>query len=529
MLPQHVALVGPAQQENLALEYLAASAESQGHRAELVRFDTRQDLELAIRTIIELDPHLVGFGIAFQYAIDDYLELARALRHRGYSGHITCGGHVPTFCYEQVLGEAREIDTVVRHEGEETLTEMLAMLGNGDKPRGIPGLVWREAGEVVVGPTRPLNTDLDKLPLPRRRSEPLVVGGVPLAFMITSRGCIGECAYCSIRAFSREFGGPRFRIRDTDAVADEIATLYHESGIRVILVQDDLFILPDEKKTVDRLRKITRAIRERGVDEMLFWIKGRPEAITTSVVEAAREMGTIHLFLGVENASLDRLKYLGRFHSPDDNVRAISLCLDSGIRPSFNFMLFDPDCTLADIALTLDFGEQYLHVPWNVCRTEIYSGTRLLDRLKKEGRLEGDFRTYGYQMKDLAAEIMFRIMRISFQSRSFSFDSLLNKLISLSFARQVHEELWPSPGTDAMSAKVDKLVVEVYRDTVSELRRIMAFASTADFDDLDKMRDFAVETAVSLNERDHPWLTRTEQLFTLLDARGARIRRFSES
>ncbi|MCP4680223.1 MAG: radical SAM protein, partial [Deltaproteobacteria bacterium] len=355
MPSRRVALVGPAQQENLALEYLAASAESRGHRAELVRYDTRLDLDSSIQSILKLDPHLVGFGIAFQYAIDDYLELARSLRHRGYSGHITCGGHVPTFCFEEVLSEAPEIDTVVRHEGEETLVELLTMLGRGKKPRQIAGLVWREAGEVVVGPTRPLITDLDELPLPRRRSEPLVVGGVPLAFMITSRGCIGECAYCSIRAFGREFGGPRFRMRDTDAVADEIAALYHDSGIRVILVQDDLFILPDEKKTVERLRGITRAIRKRGVDEMLFWIKGRPEAITTSVVEAAKEMGTIHLFLGVENASLDRLKYLGRFHTPDDNARAISLCLDSGIRPSFNFMLFDPDCTLADIALTLDF------------------------------------------------------------------------------------------------------------------------------------------------------------------------------
>ncbi|MCP4680552.1 MAG: hypothetical protein GY854_34720, partial [Deltaproteobacteria bacterium] len=222
-------------------------------------------------------------------------------------------------------------------------------------------------------------------------------------------------------------------------------------------------------------------------------------------------------------------KYLGRFHTPDDNARAISLCLDSGIRPSFNFMLFDPDCALKDIALTLDFAEQYLHVPWNVCRTEIYSGTRLLDRLKSEDRLEGDFRTYGYQMKDLAAEIMFRIMRISFQNRSFSFDSLINKLISLSFARQVHEELMPGPGTDSMSAKVDELVVEVYRDTVSELRRIMGFASTADFGDLNKMRDFAIDTAVSINERDHHWLTRAEQLFTLLDARGARIRRGAQT
>ncbi|MCP4678220.1 MAG: radical SAM protein, partial [Deltaproteobacteria bacterium] len=389
--------------------------------------------------------------------------------------------------------------------------------------RGIPGLVWREGGNIAVGPARPLVADLDMLPLPKRRPEPFVVGGVPMAFMIASRGCIGECAYCSIRAFGRDAGGPRLRMRDTDAVADEAASLYHDLGVRIILLQDDLFILPDEKKTIDRMRAITQAIRDRGVDRMLFWIKGRPDAITYPVVKAAGDLGAIHIFLGVENASIDRLRYLGRVHTPSDNARAISMCLEHGIRPSFNFMLFDPDCRIKDIRETIDFAGQYLDVPWNICRTEIFSGTRLLDRLRKQGRLEGDYRTWGYKMKDQGAEIMFRILRVSFHERAFSFDSLLNKLITLSFTRHVHEELIPGTGTDAMSEKVDKLIVEVYRDTIDELIRIMDFAVGSSLGEKEKIRDFAVETATSVNKRNHHWLSRAERLFFWLNARGTRI------
>ena len=42
-------------------------------------------------------------------------------------------------------------------------------------------------------------------------------------------------------------------------------------------------------------------------------------------------------------------------------------------------MLFDPDCTMDDIEATLEMANGHLHLPWNVCRTEIYSGTAFPD------------------------------------------------------------------------------------------------------------------------------------------------------
>ncbi len=118
--------------------------------------------------------------------INDYLELAGSLRSSGYSGHITCGGHVPTFCYRELLEDMPAIDTVVRHEGEETLVEMLSMLSHGETPSNIPGLVWREDSSIALGPTRPLIHNLDTLPQPKRRLEPFRAGGVPIAFILTS-------------------------------------------------------------------------------------------------------------------------------------------------------------------------------------------------------------------------------------------------------------------------------------------------------------------------------------------------------
>jgi hypothetical protein len=127
-------------------------------------------------------------------------------------------------------------------------------------------------------------------------------------------------------------------------------------------------------------------------------------------------------------------------------------------------------------------------------------------------------------MRDPRAELMFRILRVCFAERAFSNESLLNRLINLSFARHVHEALLPGPATAVTSAAVDQLVHDIYADTVAELRRVAAFAARADADDVAVCRDFAVETAMAINERDNAWSRKIDEIGFLLDARGARIR-----
>jgi radical SAM superfamily enzyme YgiQ (UPF0313 family) len=515
-----VALVGADEQENLSLAFLAAAAEAAGHEVHLVRFNNRRDLDSCARAVVELAPDLVGLSIPFQYAIADSLALAERLRADGFGGQLTCGGHVPTFCHRELLRDGPALDTVVRHEGEETLVEICDRVGAGLPVRGLRGLVWREGDRIAAGPIRPPVRDLDRLPWPRR-GEPMLVGGVPIAFLLTSRGCVGDCSYCCIRAFGRSAGGPAFRLRSPESVADEVADLYHRMRVRLFFVQDDLFILPSQRKTVARMDQSRRRLAERGVTDAAFWIKGRPESMTAAMVAAARRMGAIHVFLGVENACGDRLAYLGRNHTSQDNRDAIQRCLDAGIRPSFNLMMFDPDTSLADVAANIDFAEACLPLQWNVCRTEIYSGTRLLDRLRDQGRLEGDYRGYGYVMRDLRAEIMFRVMRVAFDERCFAHESLMNKMIALSFARQVHQRFFPGPASDSLARQADELIVDVHRDTVDELRRVLAFAARVDLRDERSIRGYAVELGLELTARAQVWHERFDSLWRVYNARGA--------
>ncbi len=512
-------LIGPIQQENLALGYLAAFARARGHEVTVVPYAYRKDLDATVDRVLAENPDLVGLGIAFQNNIDDYALLLRTLRERGYAGHLTCGGHVGTFCWEELLAELPGLDSVVRHDGEETLVEMLDALARGSSPRGIAGLVWREDDRVVKGPLRAPVFDLDTLPRPTRSAEPYVVGGMTVDFLITARGCVGECSYCSIAAYTSE-QKKSYRLRAPEAVAEEIAWAYHERDARVFFVQDDLFVLPGERAAIARMQKIQEKIRARGVGDVVFWIKGRPENITLPVAQAAREMGAIHMFLGVENASAKRLSYLGRTHLPLHNDSAIANCRTAGIVPSFNFMLFDPDCSLDDVDATLAMADEHPDLPWNVCRTEIYSGTALRERLAAEGRLEGNWRSWGYRMRDPRAEVMFRILRVAFHERALAIDSLLNRLISLSFARQLHSHFHASPATSEMDRAVTELGVLVRRDTVARLRELLALVRSAPVADKRAMQRYAVEQGLAIGRFDMPLRARTDALWNQYHANG---------
>lgn len=520
MRPLRVALVGPNHQENLALRYLASSTEQAGHAADIIGYNGREDLAPAVRRVIEGQCDLVGIAIPFQYCIRDAVTLITSLRAEGFQGHITCGGHVPTFCHRELLRDCPALDSVVRHEGEQTFLALLDALSHARPARDLEGLVWRSAAGIEEGARRAQVKDLDTLPFPKRGDQPYCVAGVPMGFVIGARGCIGECEYCSIAAFEGDSGGARYRLRKPEQIAAEIDALRAQQGTRIVFFHDDLFILPSERKAVERMDRLAAALAARGLNDLMFWVKGRPENITPAVLEAARRMGVDHVFLGVESASLERLRYLGRIHTPEHNRRALALSQQHGVLPSFNFMLFDPDCSLEQVADTLDFAADNVGLPWNVCRTEIYSGTALRTRLAAEGRLHGDYTSYGYVMRDARAELMFRVLRVCLHERAFAFDSLLNRLISLSFARQVHERFFPGALTNTLSGQIRALIAEVQRDTLDVLREVLDFARHAESTQDRAVRRFATQTALRVNTRGLSWNVAAQRLWDLMNARG---------
>ncbi len=167
-----VLLVGPDQESNLSLLYLAASLRQAGHEPVIAAFDRWDDAPAVLRAARRAD--LVGLSMCFQLRAGEFLALAAALKSEAPRRPIVAGGHHASCAATELLDAYPALDAIVIHEGEETLVA-LADLGDELVARAgeVPGVASRRDGRAVLSPPRPIAADLDRLPAGSHR------GGAP--------------------------------------------------------------------------------------------------------------------------------------------------------------------------------------------------------------------------------------------------------------------------------------------------------------------------------------------------------------
>jgi anaerobic magnesium-protoporphyrin IX monomethyl ester cyclase len=467
-----VLLVGPEREENLSLRYLASSLLAAGHVADIVAFDSLDDLPEVLRRAPGYDA--VGLSLCFQARAREFLTLAAALRLHAPRARVIAGGHYATCAADELLAHHPDIDVIVLHEGERTLVELAAA---GFDPRGIAGLVYREPGGIRRTAPRPTVTDLDTLPHPDRRGPVRRLAGVRTAYLMGSRGCYSSCDYCCIVTLHRVAPGPRFRQRSVASVADEMADLYHTRGVRQFVFHDDNFLVPSAARNHQRLDDLAVAWAERGLRDIGFTIKCRPGDVERTTFEKLRGMGLLRVFLGVESASAAGLCSIGRRQEVVASEAALDLCRELGISAQFTLMCFHPDATLETLRADLDFFRRHAGHAQNFCRVETYAGTPLEARLRANGRGKGDYLARTYTISDPVVDIASRLAVRIFHDRCWATDSLMEIAIGLDHLRGVLRRFHRGPEIEPARASVADWTRRVNLDLVSLLEELVRIAA----------------------------------------------------
>ncbi|MCC6553966.1 MAG: cobalamin-dependent protein [Polyangiaceae bacterium] len=502
----HVLLVGAELEENLALRYLAASLEASGHTVDFATFDRAADAPGVLAALARRPPELVGVSMTFQFRAREFGALAAAMRDAGYTGHITCGGHFPTFAHAEVLDAFPAIDTVVRHEGEITLPELCAAVAAGASPEAlarVTGVAFRGAdGAVITNPARPLVEDLDALPFPKRTGEPQLHLGIPAAFLVGSRGCYGHCTFCCIHAYLKEAGGPAYRMRSAESVAEEMAVLRRSRGARMFVFHDDDFFTRDPARDLARVTALRDGLRRRGVDDIAVVVKARPDDVDERVFAALQDIGLLRVYLGIEAGSTEGLRVLGRGVDLAQNRRALDFLRSRDVYTCFNMLAFDPESTVRSLRSSFEFIREYAEVPMNFCRTEIYVGTPLMHKLAREGRLVGDVFGWDYEIRDPAAERAFRVFARAFLDRNFRCDGLMNSTLGLGYHLHLLRTFYPHAMTGALRRLVDEATRRVNLDCVERMLAILDFAASDASKEPARLEDFTARAAEEISLAD---------------------------
>ncbi len=275
----------------------------------LIRFGLPYE-DIADR-IVDYKPDVLGVSCIFSGQMPGVRRIAHdAKKNLGDDIFTITGGSHPTFMARQVL-EEEALDFVVRGEGEQVLTNLLAAIRESRSLSDIRGIAFRNGEKIIVNPKENRIEDLDSLPWPARDLLPMekyfkinipmqsVSKRTPNTNITTSRGCPYRCTFCTS---SRHWG--RFATRSPEDVLDEIDYLIKTYGIKELKFEDDNLTFD-----TDRAKAIFQGIVDRGYD--LAWNTPNGIAIRTlteDMLKLMKRSGCFEVTLAVESGDPEVLR-----------------------------------------------------------------------------------------------------------------------------------------------------------------------------------------------------------------------------
>ncbi len=520
----HALLVGADFEENLGLGILAAVLEEAGHDASIVPFNVAEDAGPIVRRVIAEQPELVGLSIQFQHRAHEFLGLARALLSAGYRGHVTAGAQFPTLAFREVLEGEHGVDSVVLHDGDDTIVDLARAIERGTPVSEVDGLALRgNDGLAFRTAERRMPDDLDRIPFAKRYRPHNRHMGIPFVPLVGGRGCWSKCSYCSIVAFyrdGREHGGGRlFRMRSPENVAEEMALLWHRAGGPCIYCfHDDNFTLPNPQRTIERVRAIRDALDGYGVGLIGMVGKARPDTITPELAKQLAELGVIRLYVGVENASQQGGDNLRRGTQQGHVREALRSCREAGIFNCYNLLMFEPGATLGDLHENADFIRDHADHPVNFCRAEPYHGTPLHLEMARDQDLGGSYLGWNYRIGDDRAELAFRVCSAVFRERNFAPRGVANRYMGLGYAGNVLRRFYAGPRAEALRERAYRLTRAISLDTAELLYRALELAEQADLGAPERFERLTARLALDVAKQDRLWHEALDEIYGEMNA-----------
>jgi len=380
----------------LGILYIASVLEKEGFEVQVVPSDILNLSKKQIENeILDFKPDIIGITSVTENRFQSF-KLIKLAKKTHPSALTVLGGPHASMAAEDCLSHTKELDVVVRGEGEMTMLELCRVLNKTKKLSSIAkihGISIKFNGQIRSNPPRIPITDLDSLPFPAFHLIPFKKyhfffdvpgkGSLPAANIMTSRGCPFNCNFCATPIN----WGRRVRTRSPQNVIDEIEFMIQKYGVRVIFFYDDTF-----NASPKRLEQICDLIIERNLP--IFWkCDIRLDLINKALLTKMKKAGLFHLSFGLEAGS-ERVRntIVGKRINIEDFHQVIRWCHELDIIPNAFFIFSHPTETWEEAQETIKIIEQYKNsIEASIAILHVYPGTPLEKTAKELGVIPEDF------------------------------------------------------------------------------------------------------------------------------------------
>lgn len=374
-------------EENLGLAYLTAVLRKNGYNVEIIDgwLAGLEDAEVLRQIMSRKDTTIVGVS-CYMSNNDKSIELARKIRSLNPNIKFMCGGFGPSFNPQKFVKDGI-FDIAMIGEGENTIVEVCEYLtGNSErKLNEIKGIVYEDNGEIIRTPKRELIKNLDEIPFPARDTMKMALERKSTVNILTARGCMGNCLFCSVNAFNKLSIGNKWRGRSIDNIVDELKQL-QDMGVQYVKVIDDSFL--EKERDEEWAREFRDKIKARGIKISL---RGslKADQVEDKKMGYLKEAGFHSFACGIENGSNTALKRMNKSASLEDNKKALDILKKHGIYVQAGFILFDDNTTFEELKENYDFLREYDWIITKGIFSEMFAadGTLYTEKLKKEDKI----------------------------------------------------------------------------------------------------------------------------------------------
>ncbi|HLC63403.1 MAG TPA: radical SAM protein [Candidatus Nanoarchaeia archaeon] len=331
----------------LGILYIAAILLENGHKVQVLD-GSKKDFLTINKELDKFQPDIIGMNV-LTFLWNKVKSWTPNLKQRFPNSFIVVGGTHATVAREKCLEECKSIDGVILGEAEFILADLADALEKKKSLSNVKSFIYKEKDKIKINSEHYERlTDLDKLPFPARSLIDIYeyipaaeqYKKLPVANMITSRGCPYKCTFCGS-------GNTKAYFRSPQNVLAEFKFLKEKYKVKDIAIWDDTFTL-DRQRVLD----ICKLIRQEKLD--IVWSShSRVNTVDEELLKAMAGAGCWKICYGIESLLQKNLNVIRKGSTVEQNFNAVKWSQKYGIQAEGSFIFGIPGETYEDALQTI--------------------------------------------------------------------------------------------------------------------------------------------------------------------------------